>query len=183
MFGRFLAAAILGYYTMASYAAANNLLERTLNDSAIRRVYLPEAFLATDQILIKGHKVISGLKVNEVRIVNNLRTYGDFASTEKLLLYLQREGLDREVAYRLIQKCTLESAEAVIAGWPSPLKDQLIIELHQVGLEITREELDIILDPTEFVGDAFERVEQFLRVAEPALAAYAHVQFKEEPVF
>ncbi|MGH7273555.1 MAG: lyase family protein [Nitrospiria bacterium] len=178
-----LAAAILGYYTMASYAASNNLLERTLNDSAIRRIYLPEAFLATDQMLIKGHKVISGLKVNEVRIVNNLRTYGDFASTEKLLLYLQREGLDREVAYRLIQKCTLESAEAVLAGWPSPMKDHLIIELRQVGLEITREELDFILDPTEFVGDAFERVEQFLREAEPQLAAYAQVQLKEEPIF
>ena len=178
-----LAAAILGYYTMASYAASNNLLERTLNDSAIRRIYLPEAFLATDQMLIKGHKVISGLKVNDVRIVNNLRTYGDFATTEKLLLYLQREGLDREVAYRLIQKCTLESAEAVLAGWPSPMKDHLIIELRQVGLEITREELDFILDPTEFVGDAFERVEQFLREAEPQLAAYAQVQLKEEPVF
>ncbi len=178
-----LSAAILGYYTMASYAASNNLLERTLNDSAIRRIYLPEAFLATDQILIKGYKVISGLKINEVRIVNNLRTYGDFASTEKLLLFLQREGLDREVAYRLIQKCTLESAEAVIAGWPSPLKDHLIIELHQVGLEITREELDFILDPTEFVGDAFERVEQFLQEAEPVLVLYAQVQFKEESVF
>jgi adenylosuccinate lyase len=178
-----LSAAILGYYTMASYAASNNLLERTLNDSAIRRIYLPEVFLATDQMLIKSHKVISGLKINETRIVNNLRTYGDFASTEKLLLFLQREGLDREVAYRLIQKCTLESAEAVIAGWPSPLKDHLIIELHQVGLEITREELDFILDPTEFVGDAFDRVEQFMREADPVVAAYAHAQLKDEPVF
>jgi adenylosuccinate lyase len=178
-----LSAAMLGYYAMASYAASNNLLERTLNDSAIRRIYLPEAFLATDHILIKGYKIVSGLKINEVRIVNNLRTYGDFASTEKLLLFLQREGLDREVAYRLIQKCTLESAEAVVAGWPSPLKDHLIIELHQVGLEITREELDLILDPTEFVGDAFDRVEQFLREAEPALALYAKSQSKEEPVF
>lgn len=178
-----LAAAILGYYSMASYVASNNLLERTLNDSAVRRIYLPESFLAAEQMLIKAHKVVSGLKINEVRIVNNLRTYGDFASTEKLLLYLQREGLDREVAYRLIQKCTLESAEAVINGWPSPLKDQLIIELRQVGLEITREELDFILDPTEFVGDAFERVEQFLREAESHLAPYAAVQFKEEPVF
>ena len=52
-----------------------------------------------------------------------------------------------------------------------------------MGLEITREELDFILDPTEFVGDAFERVEQFLREAEPQLAAYAQVQLKEEPVF
>jgi adenylosuccinate lyase len=178
-----LSAAILGYYTMASYAAANNLLERTLNDSAIRRIYLPEAFLATDQMLIKGYKVVSGLKINKERIVNNLRTYGDFASTEKLLLYLQREGLDREVAYRLIQKCTLESAEAVIAGWPSPLKDHLIIELRQVGLEITREELDFILDPTEFVGDAFQRVDQFIQEVEPALAAYTQDQFNEEPVF
>ncbi|MCI0527971.1 MAG: hypothetical protein L0Y56_11095 [Nitrospira sp.] len=178
-----LSAAILGYYSMASYAAANNLLERTLNDSAIRRIYLPEAFLATDQMLLKSYKVISGLKINETRVVNNLRTYGDFASTEKLLLFLQREGLDREVAYRLIQKCTLESAEAVINGWPSPLKDHLIIELHQVGLEISREELDLILDPTEFVGDAFERVEQFLQEAEPVLAVYAPIQFKEETVF
>jgi adenylosuccinate lyase len=178
-----LAAALLGYYTMASYAAANNLLERTLNDSAIRRVYLPEAFLATDQMLIKGYKVISDLKVNEVRLVNNLRTYGDFASTEKLLLYLQREGLDREVAYRLIQKCTLESAEAVLAGWPSPMKDHLMIELRQVGIEVTREELDFILDPTEFVGDAFERVEQFLRDADPVLAPYSKIQLKEEAVF
>ena len=178
-----LSAALLGYYTMASYAASNNLLERTLNDSAIRRIYLPEAFLAADQLLIKSGKVLSGLVVNETRIVNNLRTYGDFASTEKLLLHLQREGLERETAFRLIQKCTLESAEAVLAGWPSPLKDHLIIELRQVGLEITREELDYLLDPTEFVGDAFERVEQFLKEACARTASYQKAPIKEEPVF
>lgn len=178
-----LAAALPGYAAMASYAASNNLLERTLNDSAIRRIYLPEAFLAADQLLIKSCKVVTGLKVNETRIVNNLRTYGDFASTEKLLLHLQREGLDREVAFRLIQKCTLESAEAVLGGWPSPLKDHLIIELRQVGMEITREELDFLLDPTEFVGDAFDRVERFLEEAAPHLAPYQDAPAPEEPVF
>ncbi len=178
-----LAAAILGYYTMASYAASNSLLERTLNDSAIRRIYLPEAFLAVDQMLIKGCKVMQGLKINETRVVNNLRTYGDFASTEKLLLYLQKEGMDREAAYRLIQKCTLESAEAVLNGWPSPLKDHLVVELSRGGIEVTREELDYILDPTEFVGDAFERVDQFLSEAETALTPYPAPGPQTEPVF
>ena len=117
-----LSAAVMSFHSMAGYAAANNLLERTLNESAIRRVFIPEAFLYTDHCLIKAHKVISGLVINREKIARDLRTHGDFAGTGRLLVRLQQMGVPREEAYRMIQSCSLQAQEAVVRGEENPLR-------------------------------------------------------------
>ena len=74
-----------------------SILERTLDDSANRRLFLPQAFLALDEVLSTAQKVVSGMNVHEAAIRRNLESYGVFAATERLLMELGRRGADRQV--------------------------------------------------------------------------------------
>ena len=74
-----------GYADVAWQNAATNYLERTLDDSANRRSILPEALLCADEIFSLARKVVAGLRVDERRIAENLRTYGPFAGTEAVM--------------------------------------------------------------------------------------------------
>ena len=76
--------------------AAHSLLERTLDDSANRRVILPEAFLCADELLSTAQKLIAGLVINEAAIARNFVIYGPFASTERLLLAAVKAGANRQ---------------------------------------------------------------------------------------
>ena len=71
-----LARLLPGYADVAWQNAATNFLERTLDDSANRRTILPEAILCTDEILSLARKIVEGLRIDERKIVENLRTYG-----------------------------------------------------------------------------------------------------------
>ena len=66
--------------------AANSLLERTLDDSANRRIILPEAFLCADELLITAQRLIGGLVINEAAVSRNFAAYAPFAATERLLM-------------------------------------------------------------------------------------------------
>jgi adenylosuccinate lyase len=175
-----LSAAVMSFHSMAGYAAANNLLERTLNESAIRRVYIPEAFLYTDHCLIKAHKVISGLVINREKIARDLRTHGDFAGTGRLLVRLQQMGVPREEAYRMIQSCSLQAQEAVVRGEENPLRGLLLEAIHALpypeARTLTAEEVATLLDASAYVGGSFELTEEFLSVLRGALSAYPESQ-------
>ncbi|MBI3946268.1 MAG: adenylosuccinate lyase [Armatimonadetes bacterium] len=171
-----LAAAVMSFHGMAGYAAANNLLERTLNESAIRRVYIPEAFLYTDQCLVKAHKVLSGLIINRDKVRRDLRTHGDFAGTGRLLVRLQQIGVPREDAYRLIQRCSQEAQAAVVCGEENPLRGRLLEAIHALSHEearkLTAEELGELVDASGYVGGAFDLTEAFLVELRSALEPY-----------
>ncbi|NLC57142.1 MAG: adenylosuccinate lyase [Armatimonadetes bacterium] len=171
-----LSAAVMSFHSMAGYAAANNLLERTLNESAIRRVFIPEAFLFTDHCLIKARKVIAGLVINREKIARDLRTHGDFAGTGRLLVHLQQIGVPREEAYRMIQSCSLQAQEALVRGEENPLRDLLLAAIHALpqpeAQALTAEELASLVDASGYVGGAPELVEEFLAELRAGLAAY-----------
>jgi adenylosuccinate lyase len=171
-----LAAAVMSLHSMAGYAAANNLLERTLNESAIRRVYLPEAFLFTDHCLIKAHKVIAGLLINRDKIRRDLRTHGDFAGTGRLLVRLQQMGVSREEAYRLIQRCSLKAQEAVVRGEENPLRALLLEAIHALpysaAQSLTAADIEELVDASGYVGASFELTGDFLSQLRAVLAAY-----------
>lgn len=83
---------------------ANSILERTLDDSASRRIIIPEAFLITDEILEKSLKVIEGLEINIDKCNENLITHGHTLSTESCFLFYLQEGYDREEARKMGNK-------------------------------------------------------------------------------
>ncbi len=105
--------------------AALSALERTLDDSANRRTVLPEAFLATDEILIKLGRVVSGLQVSREAIARNLERYGPFAATEPLLMALVQAGANRQEMHECIRACSMQAWAAVQRGAANPLVELL----------------------------------------------------------
>jgi adenylosuccinate lyase len=139
--------------------AAHSLLERTLDDSANRRLILPEAFLASDELLRRAQRILGGLRIHDEAISRNLAAYGTFAATERLLMALARAGADRQVMHELIRGHAMVAWDAVQRGEPSPLADRLAADpqvLHYLPADHVRE----LLDASRHVGDAPERARQ-----------------------
>jgi len=136
--------------------AAHSLLERTLDDSANRRIYLPEAFIISDELLRRAHRVFKGLNIHKEGIERNLAAYGVFAATERLLMETVRNGADRQEMHEVIREHAMVAWGAVWVGDPNPLADLLAADpsvLKYVEAGRVRE----LLDATGHVGDAPER--------------------------
>ena len=136
--------------------AAHSLLERTLDDSGNRRIVLPNAFLASDELLRVARRVVRGLNIHDKAIARNLEAYGVFAATERLLMELVRNGADRQEMHEVIRGHAMAAWQAVWAGEPNPLAGWLAGDsevLHYVDSKCVRE----LLEVSGHVGDAPER--------------------------
>lgn len=139
--------------------AAHSLLERTLDDSANRRVILPEAFLITDEILSVSKEILAGLQVYEKGIKQNLQEFGPFAATEKLLMQLSKAGADRQIMHQVLRKHSLLAWDAVREGKPIPLVE--LVSNDPTLLEyLSKEEISKAMDGSDYLGDAVERAKK-----------------------
>jgi adenylosuccinate lyase len=173
-----LARLLVGYSETAWQNAATNLLERTLDDSANRRTILPEALLCTDEIVSLARRVVDGLRIEERRIAQNLRTYGPFAGTEAVMMEGVRAGGDSQVLHESIRRAAMESWEALARGEDNPLS-RLLAEDRGLTALVDPAEIRRLLDPGKHVGTAPQRarllanrielLEPFPRQAEVAL--------------
>jgi adenylosuccinate lyase len=136
--------------------AAHSLLERTLDDSANRRTILPEAFLATDELLARAGRLLQELHVNEAAMARNLVVYGTFAATERLLMELVRAGADRQVMHEVIRRQSMAAWRAIEAGQPNPLAE-LLARDGDVLLFLPAERVLALMDAAAYVGDAPQR--------------------------
>ncbi len=118
---------------VAWHNAAHSLLERTLDDSANRRSIIPDAFLATDELLISTIRIVSDLNVWPAAIERNLQAYGVFAATESLLMAAVKAGGDRQHLHEVIREHSLTAWVAVQQGETNPLADLLAsrARIHQ----------------------------------------------------
>ena len=135
---------------------AHSLLERTLDDSANRRIYLPEAFLASDELLRRAHHVLKGLNIHDEGIERNMAAYGVFSATEWLIIEAVRNGATRHEMHEVIRQHAMTAWGAVWVGEPNPLEDLLATDpeiLKYVEADHVRE----LLNATSHVGDAPER--------------------------
>jgi adenylosuccinate lyase len=133
--------------------AAHSLLERTLDDSANRRVVLAEAFLSADEIIRVATRLVKGLRVNEAQVAHNMRVYGPFAATERLLMVSVKAGADRQQMHELIRQHSLRAWARVSAGEPNPLIDSLCAD-PQVTRYVDAATARALLDASVYVGDA-----------------------------
>jgi adenylosuccinate lyase len=133
--------------------AAHNLLERTLDDSANRRVYLPEAFLIVDEMLLRAERLLKGLRLNAEAIQRNLATYGVFAATERVLMAAARAGGDRQVLHEIIREHSLSAWQVVQQGGANPLAGLLVADARLLAL-LPAERIRDLLNADEYVGDA-----------------------------
>jgi adenylosuccinate lyase len=142
--------------------AAHSLLERTLDDSANRRILLPEAFLAADELLRTANSLLKGLRVDEAAIARNLTIYGPFAATERVLMALVKAGADRQEMHERMRSHSMKAWEAVRAGEENPLasllcKDAILSEY------VTEEEIRQLMDTRSHLGDAPERAREMAK--------------------
>jgi adenylosuccinate lyase len=140
--------------------AAHSLLERTLDDSANRRIILPEAFLCADEMLATMTEVLSGLQVYEDAIQNNLAEYGPFAATEKVLMLLSKQGADRQEMHHRLRDHSLQAWAAIRKGDPNPLPG--LIADDPVFLEyLSADEIHQAVKGSGYLGDAAKRAKMF----------------------
>jgi len=135
---------------------AHSLLERTLDDSANRRIILPDVFLASDELLYRARRILRGLRINDAAVAHNLAAYGAFAATERLLMELVRAGADRQAMHEVIRRHAMDAWSDLQRGKPNPLTEQLAADpeiLHYLNAGRVHE----LLDATRHVGDAPQR--------------------------
>lgn len=150
----------------AVMTAQSQWLERTLDDSANRRVSLPEGFLCCDSILRIAKNVTSGLVVNEKVIEKTLKDYMPFIATENIMMEAVKRGGDRQKIHEIIRKCSMEATKAMNEGGDGELIKRLLGE-EQIGL--TQEELEIIMDPLKYTGRCAEQVEKYVEYLTPLI--------------
>ncbi|MBO4554772.1 MAG: adenylosuccinate lyase [Clostridia bacterium] len=152
-----------------SLTASGQWLERTLDDSANKRISTSEAFLAVDAILALYTNIIGGLTVYPKIIDKHLKEELPFMATENILMFCVKEkGKDRQVLHEAIRRHSIEAAKVVKEeGGKNDLLERILAD-KQFGL--TREELDKILDVKAFVGMAERQVDDYLKnVVDPLI--------------
>jgi adenylosuccinate lyase len=152
-------ARLLPAYADVAYAnAASNMLERTLDDSANRRTILPESMMCADEILSLALKIVSGLRVDEQRISQNLRAFGPFAGTETVMMMAAKAGANRQELHESIRTASMHAWEAIARGEVNPLARNLADD-ETISQYVDPAEIRSRLDPTGHVGDAPDRAE------------------------
>jgi adenylosuccinate lyase len=144
--------------------AALSILERTLDDSANRRTYLPEAFLILDEIIHTLDSIIQGLQIDEKAIARNLLVYGIFASSERVLVALTKAGADRQEMHARLREHALNAWKSFQAGGVNPLgtlirDDPLFRNYLPVG------QIEALLQVDDYVGIAPRRSREFASLA------------------
>ena len=170
--------ASLGRYVIcdlqnAAITASTQWLERTLDDSANRRIAIPEAFLACDGILNLYENIASGLRLFPAVINRHLQEELPFLATENILMYCVKEkGGDRQLLHERIRIHSVAAAEQVKQyGKQNDLLSRIEAD---PAFGLTAEELEKIADPSAFTGMAARQCEDYLRdVIRPLLNAYA----------
>ncbi len=150
--------------------AAHSLLERTLDDSADRRIILPEACLATDEILRMGNTILSNLRVDKISIARNLSIYGPFAATERVLMAMVRAGADRQAMHERIRVLSMKAWEALRRGEANPLVT-LILQDPEISRVLSAEEIDRLMEAEAHTGNAPDRARAMSRTIHQAIGA------------
>jgi adenylosuccinate lyase len=155
--------------------------ERTLDDSAVRRITIPEAFLATDAIMILLENVVSGLEVHPERIRARVMEELPFMATEALLVRAVNAGGDRQAAHEVIRVHSIAAARAMKdEGKPNDMLQRLAAD---PAFPVPSEDLAAVTDPRRFVGRAPQQVDEFLsEVLHPILVAAGEAAPPKEEV-
>ena len=143
----------------APLTASTQWLERTLDDSANRRISMPEGFLCADAILRLSQNVTNGLHVNEKIVEKTVREYLPFIATENLMMEGVKRGGNRQELHEIIRKCSMDATAKMKNGetW-----DLLADLAEYAAFGMTKQEMEAVLDPVRYIGRCPEQVDRFL---------------------
>ena len=148
----------------APLTASVQWFERTLDDSANRRISLPEGFLATDAILRLVQNVTGGLRVNEKVIEKNVMEYLPFIATENIMMEAVKKGADRQQTHEIIRRCSMQAVDKMKKGLEWNLLEDLA---DQKDMKLSKDEIKGILDPKLYIGRCVNQVEAFVNKLKP----------------
>ena len=151
----------------APMTASVQWLERTLDDSANRRISMPEGFLCADAILRLCRNVTDGLHVNEKVVERTCREYLPFIATENLMMEGVKRGGDRQELHEIIRTCSMAATARMKEGESCDLLARLAAE---PAFAMTETEMEAVLDPKLYTGRCAAQVEAFLEGIAPLLA-------------
>jgi adenylosuccinate lyase len=163
----------LARYLMADAAnapmtASVQWLERTLDDSANRRISLPEGFLCADAILRLMQNVTDGLHVNEKIVDATVREYLPFIATENLMMEGVKRGGNRQELHEIIRECSMAATARMKEGEKCDLLSRLSAD---PAFRMTEGEMESVLEPSLYIGRCPEQVDAFLTRIRPLLTA------------
>ena len=151
----------------APMTASTQWLERTLDDSANRRISMPEGFLCADAVLRLAQNVTNGLHVNEKIVEKTVREYLPFIATENLMMEGVKNGGDRQQLHEIIRTCSMDATAKMKNGerW-----DLLADLANHPEFGMTKQEMEAVLDPMLYTGRCAEQVESYVKKVAPLIA-------------
>ena len=162
----------LSRYLMADAAngpmtASAQWLERTLDDSANRRISMPEGFLCADAVLRLAQNVTDGLQVNEKVIEKAVNEYLPFIATENLMMEAVKSGGDRQKIHEIIRTCSMRATAEMKAGGQCSL---LRFLSEEEEFTLSEEEMKELLKPEIYIGRCAGQVDALIEAAAPVIA-------------
>lgn len=151
----------------APMTASVQWMERTLDDSANRRISLPEGFLCADAVLRLCANITDGLHVNEKIVEKTVKDYMPFIATENLMMEAVKKGGDRQEIHEIIRQCSMKATAEMKEGKECRLLSLLAAE-EAFGL--TEEEMTALLDPALYIGRCPQQVDALLSEVRPLVA-------------
>ena len=145
----------------ASFVASTQWFERTLDDSANKRLSVPEGFLAVDGILDLYLNVVDGLVVYPKVIESRLMKELPFMATENIMMDAVKAGGDRQELHERIRQHSMAAGRVVkVEGKENDLLERIAAD---PAFGMTKEQLDAIMEPKNFVGRAPEQTDEFIK--------------------
>ncbi len=140
--------------------ASQAILERSLDDSANRRIFQAEAFLAVDEMLRRAARVVQDMVIDETAVSRNMAIYGPFAATERVLMALVAAGGSRQEGHEWIREASLQAWAALRQGEANPLVDLLCADVRITQL-VPPDQVRSLMDATAHTGTAAARAQAF----------------------
>lgn len=151
----------------APMTASTQWLERTLDDSANRRISMPEGFLCADAILRLAQNITDGLHVNEKIVGKTVKEYLPFIATENLMMEAVKRGGDRQQLHEIIRRCSMEATARMKEGEECDLLSRLAAEKD---FALTEADMEAILDPAQYIGRCPQQVEAYIKKVSPLIS-------------
>jgi adenylosuccinate lyase len=163
-----LARYVAGLPAVAWNNAGQAILERSLDDSANRRLFQAEGFLAVDEMLLRATSVLDGMVLDERAMARNLALYGPFAATERVLMALVAAGASRQEAHEWIRQASLTAWAALQNGQDNPLEALLRADPH-INHYLDASHIHLLMAAETHVGTAATRAAAFAQHVRQAI--------------
>ncbi|WP_294292527.1 adenylosuccinate lyase [uncultured Chryseobacterium sp.] len=156
-----LAKYVMSLTTSSAMVASTQWFERTLDDSANKRLTIPQAFLAVDAILLIWNNIMNGIVVYPNRINKHIMDELPFMATEYIIMEEVKAGGDRQEIHEVIRVHSMEASKQVkVEGKENDLIERI---LNDDSLKLDKSKLKEVLDPKNFIGFAPIQTEEFIK--------------------